>query len=221
MVLSFETGGGMTMRQTRFWLSLIMAVGLTACATGVRQASGERAGAFQVQSAEPVVTAEVWSPNANDRPAGTPISCIVLHHTQRYEDALATARYFQSPASQVSAHYIVDRDGSLVRCVPDDKRAWHAGISRFQGVDNVNDFSIGIEIANRGDNIDPYPEAQMRTVVQLVAWLSRQYGIPADRVTRHRDVALPAGRKSDPADNFDFARVLRALGAGTVVPAGR
>lgn len=151
---------------------------------------------------------EMPSPNVNERPDGTPISCIVLHHTQRYESAEATARYFQSPASQVSAHYIVDRDGSIIRCVPDGQRAWHAGVSRFRGVDNVNDFSIGIEICNRGDNIEPYPEAQLQSVIRLVGLLARTYDVPIANVTRHRDIALPLGRRTDPSDNFDYARVL-------------
>jgi N-acetyl-anhydromuramyl-L-alanine amidase AmpD len=207
----------MTMRGTGRWLGIILAMTLTVCASGLRQASsgqGETANRAVESVLQPVIAAEVLSPNTNERPLGAHITCIVLHHTHRYETALATARYFQSPASQVSAHYIVDRDGSLVRCVPDDKRAWHAGVSRFQGVDNVNDYSIGIEIANRGDNVDPYPEAQMQTVIRLVTWLCRQYGIAPERITRHRDVALPAGRKDDPSDSFDFARVLRAVEVG-------
>jgi N-acetyl-anhydromuramyl-L-alanine amidase AmpD len=194
------------MRFQRAGLALLVTIGLTACAGPSRQVVADRD--------LPPLAAEVWSPNANERPAHTPISCIVLHHTHRAESALATAHFFAEPASQVSAHYVVDRDGSLVRCVPDDRRAWHAGVSRFQGVANVNDFSIGIEIANRGDNAEPYPEAQMRTVIRLVTWLAHRYGIPPERVTRHRDVALPPGRKVDPSDNFDFAGLLRALRDG-------
>jgi N-acetylmuramoyl-L-alanine amidase len=202
------------MRHVRQWLGVMAVAVLMACAVGSRQLPGDRAQpASHAQAGAPLVSAEVWSPNRNDRPVGSRISCIVLHHTHRAESALATARFFQSPASQVSAHYIVDRDGSLVRCVPDDQRAWHAGVSRFQGVDNVNDFSVGIEIANRGDNVEPYPEPQLTTVIRLVSWLSRRYDIPVARITRHRDVALPPGRKVDPSDNFDFARVLREVAA--------
>ncbi|MBC7545465.1 MAG: N-acetylmuramoyl-L-alanine amidase [Candidatus Sericytochromatia bacterium] len=154
----------------------------------------------------PPVT-EILSPHCDDRRAGR-VTAIVLHHTEGASDAAAVARYFQNPVRKTSAHYIVDRDGSLIRCVPDPKRAWHAGVSRFQGVSGVNEFSIGIEICNRGDHIEPYPPAQMSTVVRLVAWLATVYHLPMSRVTRHRDIALPPGRKSDPSDNFDWPGVL-------------
>lgn len=198
------------MQWRRIGTALLVLLAVSGCAVTARQSPQARSTAVALPAA-PEIVAEVPSPNVNDRPPGTRISCVVLHHTHRQESALATARYFQDPASGVSAHYVVDRDGSVIRCVPDAKRAWHAGVSRFLGVDNVNDFSIGVEIANRGDNVEPYPEAQMAAVVRLVTWLSRRYGIPGERITRHRDVALPPGRKVDPSDNFDFGRVLRAV----------
>ncbi len=147
------------------------------------------------------------SPNFNSR-RGIGISAIVLHHTASAAGAMAIARYFQSPRAMVSAHYIVDRDGTIVRCVPDEQRAWHAGPSQFGGTANVNDFSLGIEICNKGDNIEPYPPAQVAAVTRLVAQLADRYRISLDRVTRHRDVALPHGIKIDPSDNFDFDGVV-------------
>lgn len=98
-----------------------------------------------------------------------------------------------------------------MQAVPDGKAAWHAGKSRFKGRDSVNDFSIGIEIVNRGDNKDPYPDAQYGAVADLVAWLMKTYDVPMDRLTGHRDVALPKGRKDDPSDNFDRDRVRKLI----------
>lgn len=159
---------------------------------------------------EPPVCTEMPSPNFNER-NGTPIDTIVLHHTAMASDAAHTGQYFQDPASKVSSHYIVDRSGSIVRCVPDDKRAWHAGKSAFNGRPDVNTFSIGIEICNVGDNVEPYPQAQVDAVVHLTAWLAKTYNVPVANLTRHRDVALPAGRKNDTSDNFDQQYVYKAV----------
>ncbi|MBC7542659.1 MAG: N-acetylmuramoyl-L-alanine amidase [Candidatus Sericytochromatia bacterium] len=152
--------------------------------------------------------AELLSPNCNER-SRRAITAIVLHHTASPDDALGIARYFFNPESRVSSHYIVGRNGSLVRCVPDFKRAWHAGPSIFRGVPDVNEYSIGIEICNRGDGAEVYPPNQVATVCKLVANLAKQYGIPLAHVTRHRDVAVPKGIKVDPSNNFDFLRVIR------------
>ncbi|MBC7542342.1 MAG: N-acetylmuramoyl-L-alanine amidase [Candidatus Sericytochromatia bacterium] len=157
----------------------------------------------------PVAT--MLSPNQNSR-KGSPITTIVLHHTASAASAVAIAKYFQRRDAQVSSHYVVDRDGSIIRCVPEAARAWHAGPSAFEGVSNVNDYSIGIELCNIGDGIEPYPVAQTAAVTQLVASLVKRYGIPLSRVTRHRDVALPHGTKIDPSDNFDFSGVVVTAG---------
>jgi N-acetyl-anhydromuramyl-L-alanine amidase AmpD len=155
----------------------------------------------------------ILSPHFNERD-GAPISTIVLHHTAMVETAVQTAEFFQRPAAMVSSHYIVDRSGELVRAVPDDKRSWHAGRSEFLGEQDVNTFSIGIEICNVGDGLEPYPQAQMQAIVRLVAWLAQTYNVPlATRLTRHRDVAVPAGRKIDTSNNFDHAYVAKAAQA--------
>lgn len=159
----------------------------------------------------PPQTTEMPSPNANER-GDTPIDTIVLHHTAMPSSAVNVGKFFQDPKSKVSAHYIVDRDGSIVRSVPDAQRAWHAGKSVFQGRGDVNTFSIGIEICNVGDGIEPYPEAQVKAVINLTAWLAKTYhvAIPAN-LTRHRDVAIPAGRKNDTSNNFDHVYVGKAV----------
>lgn len=185
-----------------------------ACGTGLRPSGSVtgNSGTFRGLSVTPPAAIEIPSPNFGDR-SGAPVSAIVLHHTAMLSSAEQTARFFQSPGSKVSAHYVVDRSGAIVRCVPDSKRAWHAGSSIFGGISNVNDFSVGIEICNVGDGVEPYPSAQMAAVVKLVAWLGDSCEIPMTRLTRHRDIAVPAGRKTDTSDNFDQAYVARAAQA--------
>jgi N-acetyl-anhydromuramyl-L-alanine amidase AmpD len=150
----------------------------------------------------------IESQNRNDRPPDTKISTIVLHHTATSSDAKSVANFFANPQSKVSSHYIVDRSGYIVQCVPDDKVSWHAGKSQFNGVENVNNFSIGIEICNLGDSLEPYPEVQYDSIIRLVAYLVKTYDIPITNITRHRDIAIPLGRKIDTSDNFSVQKVL-------------
>ncbi|PIQ23402.1 hypothetical protein COW36_15820 [bacterium (Candidatus Blackallbacteria) CG17_big_fil_post_rev_8_21_14_2_50_48_46] len=153
------------------------------------------------------------SPNHNERPAGARISAIVLHHTAMAGNAQAVARFFANPKAGVSSHYVIDRDGSIVQPVADNLRSWHAGKSEFNGVGNVNDFSIGIEICNLGDSLEPYSDAQYDGIIRLVAWLVSTYQVPLESITRHRDIAIPAGRKIDTSNNFSVARVVQGVQA--------
>ncbi|MNR86908.1 1,6-anhydro-N-acetylmuramyl-L-alanine amidase AmpD [compost metagenome] len=153
------------------------------------------------------------SPNYNNRPAGTDIDTIVLHHTASGGTAQNIGKFFQNPAAQVSAHYTVGKDGAIVQSVPDSKRSWHAGTSAFKGKNDVNDFSIGIEIVNLGNGSDPYTAAQYDALIDLVAYLVQAHGVPMDRITGHKDIALPRGRKNDPSANFDWGRVRRGVEA--------
>lgn len=148
------------------------------------------------------------SPNKNPRPDGVKINTIVLHHTASRAEAKNTGKFFQDPAAKVSAHYTVDRTGYIVQSVKDSEASWHAGKSEFNGVSNVNSFSLGIEIANVGDNSEPYPDAQYNSIIELVAYLVKTYDIPLSNITRHRDVATPLGRKTDTSNNFSTQRVL-------------
>lgn len=202
--------------QTRFVFAMVSALVFTAaCGQGAltRQPASRPAPgtARALAVAEPTATT-MLSPNFDER-NDTPISAIVLHHTAMLQTAVEVGAFFQKPSAKVSSHYIVDRDGSLVRAVPDDKRAWHAGRSEFQGVGDVNTYAIGIEICNVGDGVEPYPEAQVQAVVKLVAWLAQTHKVPLTRLTRHRDVAVPAGRKQDTSDNFDHVYVGKAAQA--------
>lgn len=177
-----------------------------------RSAQLQRQNASVQRAAEPPMI-EIPSPNSNPRPDNTRISAIVLHHTAMKQDARTVGQVFTRPSAKVSSHYIVDRTGYIVRSVPDELRSWHAGRSTFQGVGNVNDYSIGIEICNLGDSLEPYSDAQYDGLIQLMAHLVEKYNIPMDRITRHRDISIPPGRKIDTSNNFSVQRVLDGIQA--------
>lgn len=130
---------------------------------------------------------------------------VVLHYTGMASAAAAAARLCD-PAAEVSAHYLIDLDGQVVRLVPEGLRAWHAGAGRWGDVTDVNSRSIGIELQNRGDH--PYPEPQMAALERLLADVLARHAIPPARVIGHSDMA-PA-RKADPGPRFDWARLARA-----------
>lgn len=149
------------------------------------------------------------SPNHDARPEGRAIDMLVLHYTgmQNAEAALARLR---DPETKVSAHYLIDEDGTLYRLVPEERRAWHAGISAWEGERNVNGCSIGIELVNPGHEFAyrAFPEPQMAALVRLARAILTRHPIPAWRVLGHSDVA--PGRKQDPGELFDWARLAEA-----------
>ncbi|WNG26855.1 N-acetylmuramoyl-L-alanine amidase [Cystobacter fuscus] len=156
----------------------------------------------------PVVNAP--SPNSNSR-GGADIDTIVLHHTGSNNGAGDLA-WMRNPQSQVSAHYMLDRDGKIYQLVGDEKRAWHAGKGELHGVPtDVNGRSIGIEIVNDGSGKTPFTDAQYKSLTQLVGYLKQEYKVPANNILGHKDVAVPKGRKSDPAENFDWNRLRAGL----------
>jgi len=144
------------------------------------------------------------SPNWNDRPEGASIDTVVLHYTGMKSCAGALARLCD-PAAQVSAHYLIDEDGSLFQLVAEQHRAWHAGVSRWQGRDNLNHHSIGIELVNPGHEFGyrPFPEAQIHSLLQLLAGIQERHLIPRANFVGHSDIAPE--RKSDPGELFPWA----------------
>ena len=109
---------------------------------------------------------------------------------------------------KVSAHFFIRRTGELWQCVPLHLRAWHAGISVFQGREKCNDFSIGIELEGTDDQ--PYDEAQYQTLSELSQTLMHYYPlITPDRIVGHSDIA--PGRKTDPGTYFDWQRYRESL----------
>ncbi|WP_426757063.1 peptidoglycan recognition protein family protein [Myxococcus sp. Y35] len=150
------------------------------------------------------------SPNYNSR-GGTDIDTIVLHHTATNNGAGDLA-WMRNPQSKVSAHYMVDRDGKIYQLVGDDKRAWHAGKGELHGVpSDINNRSIGIELVNDGSGKTPFTEAQYKALTQLTGYLKQQYDVPMKNIVGHADVAVPKGRKNDPAPNFDWSRLRQGI----------
>jgi N-acetylmuramoyl-L-alanine amidase/AmpD protein len=141
----------------------------------------------------------VWisSPNFGRRPDTAVVDTVVIHATV-IPTLKDTAQAFYRTSSQVSSHFTIGKDGSIVQSVSTFNRAWHAGASRdFRGYDNLNNFSIGIELVNLDDGKDPYPKPQIEALKALIRVLKRRF--PLKELTSHEYVALPAGRKNDPA----------------------
>jgi N-acetylmuramoyl-L-alanine amidase len=132
--------------------------------------------------------------------------------------AEAARRWLVDPRSQVSCHYFVEEDGTVVQMVPEARRAWHAGRSTWRGLDDLNSASIGIEIVNPGHEFGyrPFPEAQMAGVTALAADIVRRHAILPRDVVAHSDIAPE--RKEDPGELFDWKRLADA-GAGLHVAA--
>ena len=146
------------------------------------------------------------SPNYDER--SLPISMLVLHYTGM-PYAASAIEWMTSPESKVSAHYCVTEDGQVIRMVDETKRAWHAGLSYWRGITDVNSASIGIEIVNPGHEwgYRPFPEEQIEALIPLVHDIVRRHGITRGNIVGHSDVA-PA-RKQDPGELFPWHRLAR------------
>jgi N-acetylmuramoyl-L-alanine amidase len=155
---------------------------------------------------------EAPSPNHDERPGGVPVDTLILHYTGMRTGAEAIAR-LRDPAAKVSAHYVVEEDGQVFRLVPEDRRAWHAGVSSWRGQTGLNARSIGIEIVNPGHEhgYRPFPALQMAAVCDLCLDILARHPIPARNVLAHSDVA--PDRKEDPGEFFDWEG-LAANGVG-------
>jgi N-acetyl-anhydromuramoyl-L-alanine amidase len=163
---------------------------------------------------------EVASPNCDARPDGVGFDLIVIHGIslppgqfgggfveQLFTNTLnidAHPSFSSLEGLHVSSHFLIGRGGELVQFVPVSKRAWHAGVSSFEGRERCNDFSIGIEL--EGTDELPYEDAQYATLATLLDALTElQPAITSQRVVGHSDVA--PGRKTDPGEAFDWPRL--------------
>ena len=154
-----------------------------------------------------LTVAEAPSPNFDTRRA--PPDMLVLHYTGMRSAEAAVAR-LRDPEARVSAHYVVDEDGSILRLVPEERRAWHAGRGVWQGEDDCNAASIGIEIDNPGHEFGyrDFPEAQIAAVIALVDDIRSRWTIPDARIIAHSDLA--PDRKEDPGERFPWKRLAGA-----------
>ena len=144
-----------------------------------------------------------WEPSPNFDERALPVSMIVLHYTGM-PDAQGALDRLTSPEARVSAHYLVDEDGTIYRLVDESKRAWHAGKSRWRGITDVNSASVGIEIVNPGHEFGyrPFPDEQVASLIPLVADIKDRHGIGRGNVVGHSDIA--PSRKEDPGELFPW-----------------
>lgn len=128
---------------------------------------------------------------------------LVLHYTGMRSGEAAIDRLCDETA-KVSAHYVIKEDGSIYNLVPEEKRAWHAGVSYWRGHSNINQRSIGIELVNPGHDMGyrPFPDVQMQSVLWLCKDILSRHAIPARNVVGHSDVAPT--RKEDPGELFNW-----------------
>lgn len=146
-----------------------------------------------------------WRPSPNHNPRSAQL--IVLHQTEMHSAraALLTLQT-RNLQGRVSAHYLIGNDGALYQLVAEDARAWHAGASRWAGLEDLNSASIGIELDNDGES--EFTEAQVATLVRLLEDISTRLQIPRHLVVAHGDIA-PA-RKRDPGVLFPWQRLAQA-----------
>jgi N-acetylmuramoyl-L-alanine amidase len=155
----------------------------------------------------------IRQPSPNHEPRrGDVIDMLVLHYTGMQSAQAALDRLCDSQA-KVSAHYLIDEDGTIHALVPESQRAWHAGLSYWRGETDINSRSIGIELVNPGHEFGyrAFPEDQIAALIRLCAGILSRHSIPPWNVIGHSDVA-PA-RKQDPGELFPWQR-LKGHGIG-------
>ena len=165
------------------------------------------------------------TPHMSERSEGTEISLLVIHgishldgtfHDGDYKESVIHAylsgreshpdysNLFEEGASkETSCHFMIYRDGTVVQYVPTTMKAWHAGVSSFEGQEGCNDFSIGIEMEGDWAHNGSYTKAQYETLARLTKAIQAAYpAITHERIAGHSDIA--PGRKTDPGDGFDW-----------------
>lgn len=152
---------------------------------------------------------QAYTPNADERKQGQSPSFLILHYTATKTGEEAERRFLTNPDAAVSAHYMVDCDGAVTQFVDEKRRAWHAGVSYWDGETDLNSCSIGVEIVNPGHEFgyEDFSEKQMRAVITLCKDILSRYDIPPHHVLAHSDIA--PDRKIDPGERFDWQRLAK------------
>lgn len=168
----------------------------------------------------------VPSPNFNERPQNAVVNLVVIHNIslpaqvwgvddvvaffQNRLDFSKNLTYQDLKEVKVSSHFLLNREGDIYQFVSVFDRAWHAGVSVFSGVENCNDYSIGIEL--NGSDDTEFTAAQYKSLVALTQALADVFpDISMDRLVGHDEVAQPLGRKTDPGLYFDWGHYYRLL----------
>ena len=151
------------------------------------------------------------SPNFNERKIEGGPSFIIIHYTNMTSAEAAIDRLCD-PAAEVSAHYLIDHDGTITQMVEEGSRAWHAGVSFWDGVHDLNSHSIGIELDNPGHahGYRSFPARQMTALIQLCRDIKTRHPIRPDRVLGHSDIAPSRPDKIDPGILFDWPTLANA-----------
>lgn len=127
---------------------------------------------------------------------------VIIHHTAQKSTG-QTLRTFTLPRTQVSAHYVIGKDGKVYHMLSDYLRAWHAGAGSWGNSTDINSSSVGIELDNNG--FEPFPEPQVSSLITVLAKLKTEHKIPTANFIGHSDIA--PGRKVDPNANFPWKRL--------------
>ncbi len=157
----------------------------------------------------PLVSALAPSPNIEPRLGGARPAILIMHYTG-LETVERAIEVLSRPDCKVSCHYVIGVDGRIVQMVAESMRAWHAGVSSWQGETDINSASIGIEIQNPGHHLGypDFPVEQMRAVITLSKDIIARNQIRPDMVLAHSDVA--PRRKIDPGEKFDWSALALA-----------
>lgn len=165
--------------------------------------------------------AERPSPNHDARidgaGAAVAIDTLVIHYTGM-EPAERAIAWLCDPASRVSAHYLIDQAGAVTALVPEDRRAWHAGVAWWRGHGDINARSVGIELANPGHDFGytDFAAPQIAALIGLAQAIVARHAIAPRNIVGHSDIA--PGRKIDPGERFPWP-ALAAAGLGIALPA--
>jgi N-acetylmuramoyl-L-alanine amidase len=164
-----------------------------------------------------LINRKLWSPNWSNRPNGVrDVRGVILHHTATSgKSAVSVANYFANPSAGVSAHFVIGEDGYTIQCVALGRAAWHAGTARYDfnrdgkiGADEraVNTHTIGIELCNKGDGKDDFPDAQVKACAEVIRYCDRKCpNLRLRNVTDHEAVNLRG--KIDLRPNFPAAKL--------------
>ena len=154
------------------------------------------------------------STHHDERKNGALPTFLIIHYTDTLDasepDAYFMATEAHPTGGRVSAHYMIDVDGSTTQYVDEDRRAWHAGLSQWEGVPDLNTHSIGIELVNHGHShgYKDFPDAQVSALITLAQGILSRHNIPAHHVLAHSDIA--PGRKVDPGEKFPWQKLADA-----------
>ena len=156
---------------------------------------------------------QIPSPHFDERPDLQDISLLVIHYIslppEQFGGGYKINPYFEEiHQMRVSAHCLIERDGRITQYVNFNHRAWHAGLSSFQGREKCNDFAIGIEL--EGSNEQPFTNEQYLALQELTNLIMKSYPkITKERIVGHCDIS--PGRKIDPGQYFDWERYFASL----------